>query len=669
MSEYKKRIDKLVEELNEASYRYHVLAQPTISDAEYDRRYRELEALEAEHPDYVRADSPTKRVGDVPLSGFNTARHVIPMLSLNNAMDEEELREFDAQVRRFLGGRFEESDVIEYSLEHKFDGVAISLTFENGYFARALTRGDGYEGEDVTQNVRTIRTVPLKVRAKSAPRLLEVRGEVLFLKQDFERYNEERIKAGEEAFANPRNAASGTLRQLDSRITAQRRLAFYCYGVGAHEGFSLPATHFDTIQKLSELGFQKSPFLKVARGGEELIQAYREANEKRNSLPFEVDGMVVKVNSYALQEQLGFRQRSPRWAIAAKFAAVEENTKLRDIIVQVGRTGAVTPVALLEPVRVGGVVVSRATLHNEDEIARKDLRIGDTVVVRRQGDVIPAVVAHVAAARTGSEKVFVFPDRCPECDTKLVKPDGEVVRRCPNRKCPAKLEQRILHYAGRNGVDIEGLGDKLVALLLEHELITDIASLYDVTLQRLLELPRMGELSSQNLLDAIEKSKKVPLNKFIFALGIRHVGERTALILARHCSTFERFRKLTEEELLSIREIGEETAKAIVSYLSDPSEQAMLDRLLSKGLKIQRAEAVKENRFEGKTFVLTGTLQSMSRADAEKRIEALGGKAGSSVSKKTDYVVVGAEPGSKFEKAKELGVSILSEDQFRDLVG
>ena len=401
---------------------------------------------------------------------------------------------------------------------------------------------------------------------------------------------------------------------------------------------------------------------------EELVEAYRRANAERLALPFEVDGMVIKVNSYALQEKLGFRQRSPRWAIAAKFAAVEENTRLKDIIVQVGRTGAVTPVAVLEPVKVGGVIVSRATLHNEEEIARKDLRIGDVVVVRRQGDVIPAVVAHVAAARTGTERVFQFPDTCPECETKLVKPEGEVVRRCPNTKCPAKTEQRILHFASRNGVDIEGLGDKLVALLLDHNLISDPASVYDLTMEKLVELPRMGELSSKNLLEAIEKSKQVPLNKFIFALGIRHVGERTALILAHFSSTIEKFRGLTEDELLSIKEVGEETSKAVLEYLGDAGEQAMLDRLLSKGFKIQKVEAARENRFEGKSFVLTGTLQSMSRGDAEKAIQALGGKPSSSVSKKTDYLVVGAEPGSKYEKAKELGVKILNEEEFKELL-
>lgn len=668
MSDAKSRINKLVDELNDAAYRYYVLSQPDLSDAEYDRRFRELEKLEAENPKLVRPDSPTQRVGSVPSEGFSTVRHAIPMLSLNNAMNAEEITEFDEQVRRFLAKEHGSDEDVEYSLEHKFDGVAVSLTYENGMFVQALTRGDGYEGEDITQNARTIRSVPLRLRADRPPQLLEVRGEVLFLKSDFERYNEERVAAGEEVFANPRNAASGTLRQLDSRITAQRKLSFYAYSVGAHEGFELPPTHIETIAALEKLGFQKSPFLKTSRGTKELLKAYAHAEEARDKLPFEVDGMVVKVNSYALQGVLGFRQRSPRWAVAAKFAPVEENTKLLDIVVQVGRTGAVTPVAILEPIKVGGVVVSRATLHNEDEIARKDLRIGDRVVVRRQGDVIPAVISYVPAARTGKERKFIFPDVCPECETKLVKPEGEAVYRCPNSHCPAKIEQRILHFASRLGVDIEGLGDKLVALLLEHELISDLASVYDLKLEDLVMLPRMGELSSKNILEAIEKSKRVPLNKFIYALGIRHVGERTALILARFSTSIERFRELSEAELLEVHEIGEETARTVASYLSDPQEKAMLSRLLSKGLDILPVEQVKENRFAGKSFVLTGSMKSMSRKEAEDRITALGGKTSSSVSKKTDYVVVGADPGSKFDKAQELGVPILDEEQFKKLV-
>ncbi|MBN8548773.1 MAG: NAD-dependent DNA ligase LigA [Deltaproteobacteria bacterium] len=668
MANPKSRIDALVEELNDASYRYYSLSQPTLSDAEYDRRFRELESLEAAHPDLVRPDSPTQRVGAAPAQGFATVRHEIPMLSLNNAMNAEEIVEFDEQVRRFLTKEYGGDSEVEYSLEHKFDGVAVSLSFDNGLFAQALTRGDGYAGEDITQNARTIRSVPLKLRSTKPPRHLEVRGEVLFLKSDFERFNKERESAGEEVFANPRNAASGTLRQLDSRITAQRKLSFFAYSVGAHEGFELPATHVETIEALSRLGFQKSPFIKIARGVNELVRAYQEAEKTRDALPFEVDGMVIKVNSYRLQEALGFRQRSPRWAIAAKFAPVEENTTLLDIIVQVGRTGAITPVAVLEPVKVGGVVVSRATLHNEDEIARKDLRIGDRVVVRRQGDVIPAVVSYVPAARTGKERKFIFPTTCPECSAALVKPEGEAVYRCPNPQCPAKIAQRILHFASRNGVDIEGLGDKLVELFLEHGLLSDLASIYELQLEQLVALPRMGELSSKNLLAAIEASKEVPLNKFIYGLGIRHVGERTALILARFSTTIEKFQRLSEPQLLEIPEVGEETARAIAAYLQDAQERRMLERLLSKGLRILPVEEVKEDRFAGKTFVLTGALATLSRKEAEDRITSLGGKTSSSVSKKTDYVVVGADPGSKYDKARELGLAILNEEEFKKLV-
>ena len=663
-----KKIDILITELNEASYKYYVLSQPTLSDAEYDRKFRELQELEAKDPDLVRADSPTQRVGTTPLSEFNTVPHLVPMLSLNNAMDEEEIRAFDEQVTRFLEKEHVSKGEIEYTLEHKFDGVAISLTYEKGRLVKGVTRGDGYQGEDITSNLRTIRAIPLTLRGGEKADRLEVRGEVLFFKDAFEGFNRERIALGEEPFANPRNAASGSLRQLDSTRTAKRPLTFFAYGFGMLEGASLPPTHFESLQWASKLGFPISPFLRKVCGTMGLVEAYREAGAARNALPFEVDGVVIKMNSFALQNLLGFRQRSPRWAIAAKFPPVEENTKLLDIVIQVGRTGAMTPVAILEPVRVGGVVVSRATLHNEQEIKRKGIKIGDTVVVRRQGDVIPAVVAPVINLRDGSEREFVFPTRCPECNSLAERPEDEAVLRCPNPQCPSKIGQRVIHYASRDAADIEGMGEKMVELLLEHNLVTDIASIFSLTQEKLEELPRMGKLSSSNLIAALEKSKNIPLHKFIFALGIRHVGERTARILARSVKSLKGFLSLTEAEIREIPEVGEEITRSLTAYLSDSEEKGMIERLLKAGLKVQPVEEVESDSLAGKTFVLTGTLSTMTRKDAEARILALSGKVAGSVSKKTSYVVAGEEAGSKLDKANELGVTVLSEEEFKELL-
>ena len=659
------RIEQLVQDLNEHCYRYYVLSQPTISDAEYDRLYRELEKLEEANPQYLRADSPTRRVGAQALSEFASVSHSMPMLSLSNAMNEGELAEFNQRALKLAGI---ESDSIEYCVEYKFDGVALSIRYQDGVLVQAATRGDGVNGEDVTQNIRTVKSVPLRLR-QNVPGAFEVRGEVLFLKADFEELNAERIKNGEEPFANPRNSASGSLRQLDSQITAKRPLTFFAYGIGQVERFALGSTHAECMQAVAQCGFQISPLFEVVRGGSAVIAAYHRAEAERENLPFEVDGLVVKVNSLPLQEQMGFRHRSPRWAIAAKFAALEENTKLLDIVIQVGRTGALTPVAVLEPVQVGGVIVSRATLHNEDEIKRKDLRIGDTVVVRRQGDVIPAVVASVASARKGGERKFVFPKECPECGSKVAREEDEAAYRCVNPHCPAKLEQRVLHFASRNAADIEGLGDKMVQLLLEHGLISDLPSLYDLTQAQLEALPRMGELSSKNLLEALEQSKRIALDRFIFALGIRHVGEKTAQVLARRCGSLTNFVKMNYEELLTIDEIGEETARTITDFLASPEERAAIEGLLAHGFMISESSAPAGTALQGKSFVITGTLSSMSRKQAEERITALAGKVSSAVSKRTDYVVAGEEAGSKLQKAQELGVKILDEAEFLALIG
>lgn len=663
------RINTLVQELNEHSYRYYVLSAPTVSDAEYDRLYRELEDLEARHPDLVQLDSPTQRVGSHILEGFAEVTHRLPMLSLNNAMNESEIGEFDAQVRRFLEKENSSADLLQYTLEYKFDGVALSIVYQDGLFQQAATRGDGAVGEDVSANVRTIGAVPLKLRGNEfSTGLVEVRGEVLFLKKDFERLNSERIAVGEEPFANPRNAASGSLRQLDSKVTAKRPLTFFAYSFGMVEGLTLPGTQFERVKKLNAIGFKISPLFEVAGDLPQVLEIYRAAEHQRENLPFEVDGLVLKINSIALQDALGFRHRSPRWAVAAKFEAVEENTKLLDIVVQVGRTGVLTPVAVLQPVEVGGVTVSRATLHNEDEIKRKDLRIGDTVVVRRQGDVIPAVVANIPSLRNGTERPFQFPKKCPECAQTVVRPQGESAYRCVNRHCPAQIEQRLIHFASRDAANIDGLGEKLVALLLEHGLLREIPDLYRLKREQLEALPRMGELSAANLLEALEKSKNITLDRFIFALGIRHVGAKTATLLAAHCGDIDRFRQLGEDELLRIHEIGEETAQAIVSFLQEPREQEVIGALLDLGIKIAPFQRISAGRLTGKTFVLTGTLQSMSRKQAQERIENLAGKVVSAVSKNTDFVVAGSEAGSKLEKARELGVKVLDEEKFLEMV-
>jgi DNA ligase (NAD+) len=666
------RIDALIEELQEHSHRYYVLSQPTVSDAEYDEKFRELQTLEEAHPELVRADSPTQRVGASPLAGFATVRHKLPMLSLDNAMNEQELVDFDEQVRRFLSKDGHTADEVEYTVEFKFDGVAVSLVYENGVLVQGATRGDGTTGEDVTSNIKTIKAIPLKLRSpKSHSGHIEIRGEVIFKKKEFEALNAERQSRGEETFANPRNAASGSLRQLDPRETARRPLHFFSYGLGFLEGAVglSQRTLSQTMHDVEKLGFSISPGFRTVKGPEALAQAYREAEEARESLPFEVDGIVVKVNDLSLQERLGFRQRSPRWAIAAKFKPVEAVTTLEDIIIQVGRTGALTPVAVLKPVRVGGVVVSRATLHNQDEIERKGLLIGDRVVVRRQGDVIPAVVAALTSSRTGDEKPFKFPTKCPECETPVERIADEAVTRCPNASCPAKTHNRILHYASRDAMDIEGLGDKMVGLLLDHDLVSSLPDIYELTVEKLQALPRMGELSSANLVAAIQESKNRPLSRFIFALGVRHVGTKTAAVIARQCQTVQTFLHLTESDLLAMEEIGPETARSVSLFLADESEQAIVKRMLSLGVHPEpQAAPAKGGLFEGKTFVLTGTLTTLSRKEAEEIVTSHGGKVSSSVSKKTSYVVAGDSPGSKIDAARKHGVPILSEDEFRSMV-
>jgi DNA ligase (NAD+) len=660
-----KRIAELVHALNDHAHRYYVLAQPTISDADYDALFRELQALEREHPELVLAESPSFRVGAPARAGFETRPHREPMLSLNNAMNETELLEFDEQVRRFLDGGERE---LEFCVEHKFDGVACALIYEAGVLTTALTRGDGESGELITENVRTIRSVPLRLQQPSRsggalPDIVEVRGEVLFLRDAFAALNAERVEAGEDPFVNPRNAASGSLRQLDSRETAKRPLTFFAYGLRGVEADS----HLAALQTLRELGFLTSSIAGTVLGSKGLADAYAKGIQTRHSLPYEIDGLVFKVNSVALQARLGFRQRSPRWAIAAKFPPEEAFTKLTGISVQVGRTGALTPVAELEPVAVGGVMVSRATLHNEELIRKKGIKIGDRVVVRRQGDVIPAVAAVVVAARTGAETEWEFPTSCPVCGVEIERSAEDAVQRCGNRRCPAKLAGRILHYAARSAADIEGLGEKSVELLIAKGLISDIPSLYQIDGAALASLPSWGEVSSEKLLAAIERSKAVSLNRFIFGLGIRHVGERNGEVLAERVQSIEAF--LASSDFTGIPDIGPETCASLQEFLNDPEERAMVGRLLALGVRPKNFErVVVGDKLSGKTVVLTGTLTSMSRGEAEARVKELGGKVSSAVSKKTSMVVAGSEAGSKLDKARELGITVLDEQQFLEIL-
>ncbi len=674
MSGYRENMATLVKQLNEHGYRYYVLAQPTISDAEYDRKYRELEVLERAHPDAIFADSPTQRVGASPVAGFQTVRHREPMLSLNNAMNEGEIREFHEQVLRFLEreGASEVITALSYTVELKFDGIALSLTYEDGLLVQALTRGDGESGEQVLAQVKTVRTIPLRLRGEF-PERLEVRGEVVLPREHFERLNNQRVAAGEPPFANPRNAAAGSLRQLDPSITAQRKLAFFAYGVigVAEQGHNAILAH------AREWGFLISPFIRTQLTIEGVVKAFGEATALRATFPFDIDGIVIKVDPTSLQAILGTRQRSPRWAVAGKFPPVEEHTVLRDISLQVGRTGVLTPVAVLDPIRVGGVTVSRATLHNFDEIERKGLLIGDTVVVRRQGDVIPAVIAPVVAARNGDERHFIPPSNCPVCGSGIIRDREAAAMRCPNRLCSAQSSARIIHYAKREAADISGLGEKMVALLMEHGLVSDVSSLYDLTIAQLEALPRMGQQSSGNLVTAIEKSKTISLERFIFALGIRHVGERTAQALATHYGSLQKVRDATVDELISIPDIGEETAFAISEFLSDPSERELIDRLLSRGVQVQESERVSRTSegetagggaLKGLTFVVTGSLPSFTRTEVERFIQHHGGTVSSSVSKRTSYLVAGDEAGSKLKKAEALGVSVLNEAGLRAMV-
>jgi DNA ligase (NAD+) len=658
------RVQELREQLHYHNYRYYVLDDPVISDAEFDRLLAELQKLEEQYPELVTPDSPTQRVGAPPLEKFESVRHRLPMISLENAFTEAEAREFDQRLKRFL----KTDEEFRYVVEPKVDGCAIELVYEQGRFTVGSTRGDGVRGENVTQNLKTIHTIPLQLlKADGVPELLEVRGEVYMDLEEFKKLNQQRLAQGEPAFANPRNAAAGSLRQLDPNVTAARPLKIYCYGVGEVRGRSFE-THWETLQALKAWGFRVNPLIERCLGIDCAIDYHRRLERQRHGLPYEIDGMVIKVDSLALQERLGTKARSPRWALAFKFAATQETTRVLDIQVNVGRTGAITPMAVMEPVEVGGVTVSRATLHNEDEVARKDVRIGDTVLVQRAGDVIPEVVKVIPELRPPGAQPFKMPGHCPVCGTKLVRPEGEKVTRCPNPDCFGALVRAIFHFAGKTAMDIDGLGEKIIAQLVSVGLVRDVADLYRLTEDDLIPLERFAEKSAQNIVAAIKRSKRPPFWRLLNALGIRFVGEATARVLAQHFQNLEALMAASPEELLAVEGVGEQVAGSIREFFDNPRNREILRKLREAGVQELPPEAPAAGPLAGKTFVFTGGLSRFSREEAKALVTARGGKVSSSVSAQTDYVVVGAEPGSKFAKAKELGVKTLDEEAFEELI-
>jgi DNA ligase (NAD+) len=666
------RVQSLREELDRHNYQYYVLDAPTIPDAEYDALFAELQALETRHPELLTPDSPTQRVGGAPLSAFDTVRHRVPMLSLNNGFADEDVVGFDRRCAQGLGRNaaagaeqdlFSAAEAVEYACELKFDGLAMSLRYEDGRLVQAATRGDGETGEDVTANVRTIKAIPLKLRG-AAPAVLEVRGEVFMYRRDFDKLNARQAEAGEKTFVNPRNAAAGSLRQLDPRITAKRPLSFFAYGLGELQGIERPATHSVMLDGFATMGLPVCTERAVVKGAQGLLDFYRKVGEKRDQLPYDIDGVVYKVNALAEQEQLGFVSRAPRFALAHKFPAQEMTTIVEDIEVQVGRTGAITPVARLQPVFVGGVTVTNATLHNEDEVRRKDVHIGDTVIVRRAGDVIPEVVAVVPERRPEGARAFVMPVNCPVCGSHIERLEDEAIARCTGGLiCAAQRKQALLHFAQRRAMDIEGLGDKVVEQVVDQGIVHTPADLYKLGVAKLAALDRMADKSAGNLVAAIEASRSTTFNRFIFALGIRHVGEATAKDLARHFGKLDALMVADEAALLEVNDVGPVVAQSIVNFFGEPHNVEVIEQLRAAGVHWPESEPVARAPapLAGKTFVLTGTLPTLSREAAKEMLEAAGAKVAGSVSKKTDYVVAGAEAGSKLDKAEALGVPVLDE--------
>ncbi|MFB0556321.1 MAG: NAD-dependent DNA ligase LigA, partial [Dehalococcoidia bacterium] len=666
MLKAKQRIEELRKIINYHNYRYYVLDSPEISDAEYDELMRELKQLESEHPELITPDSPTQRIGAPPVEEFGVVEHPEPLLSLANAFSYEELAAWHKRASNLLAGRS-----FDLVCEPKIDGLAVALTYVDGLLVTGATRGDGYRGENITQNLKTIRSIPLSA-PKEAPPRFEVRGEVYLPKAGFKKLNEERAKEGLPLFANPRNAAAGSVRQLDSNVTARRPLDIFIYGLGWAEGKAVPDTHWGIMEYLKSLGFKINPNIALYHTIEEAEECHQSWVESRERWGYEADGMVVKVNPIAFQRELGTVAHEPRWAIAYKFPAIQGTTRLVDIGVNVGRTGSLNPYAILEPVRVGGVIIHQAALHNEEDIHRKDIRIGDVVVVQRAGEVIPEIVGPVKSRRSGKEKIFYMPSHCPVCGSGVIKPEGEAMHRCPNAACPSQALEQIKHFVSRGAMDIDGVGEKLCQALFEAGLIKDVADLYYLTKEQLLGLERMADKSVSNVLNSIEGSKNRPLSRVIFALGILHVGEEYAELLAENFSSIDELAKTSREDLSSLPSIGPKIADSIVAFFRQEGNKRIIEKLRKAEVRLQK-EKVEEAKPEelplgGLEFVLTGKLESFTRQEAEARIKALGGKAGSDVTKETSYLVVGVDPGSKLAKAQKLGIKTLSETEFLKLL-
>ena len=659
-------IKSLRKKINNHNYQYYVLDNPIISDSEYDKLLKELELIEKKYPEFIVPESPTQRIGAQPIESFGTVTHRITMMSLANAMSDDELKAFDKRLKKKLNS----AEEIEYVIEPKLDGLAVELIYENGKFINGSTRGDGNTGEDITSNLKTIKGIPLILRDDiiSLPDLMEVRGEVFIRKEDFELLNSKRSQSNKQPFANARNAAAGSLRQLDPKITAKRSLSIYCYQAGIVDGINLN-THSEFLERLKNWGLPVNPEVKIVKGIEKAIQFHKQLETIRNEFPYEIDGSVIKVNSLSIRNKLGVRSRSPRWAIAGKFKAQQVTTIINDIFTSVGRTGAITPVAKLQPVEVGGVTVTNATLHNQDEIDRKDIRIGDTVIIERSGDVIPKVIKVIQEKRTEDAKVYHLPDHCPECNNQLMRPENEVVFRCPNYSCPAKIKGNIKHFVSKNALDMDGLGEKLIDQLVSERIIKKVDDLFRIKKNQLANLERMGDKSADNIIDSINNSKLTTFSRFIYALGIRHVGEHTSKILeSAFKGNFDSFLEATFEDLESIEEIGPIVAQSIIEFWNDESNKQIANNCFEFGIKLKRNNEIVDQILTGKTFVFTGSLERINRKEAKEIVERQGGRASNSVSKNTDYVVAGPGSGTKLEKAKILGINIINEDEFEKLV-
>ena len=664
--EITEKIKSLRKQINDHNYQYYVLDNPIISDSEYDKLLNELELIEKEYPKFIIPESPTQRIGATPIESFGTITHRITMMSLANAMNEDELNAFDDRLKK----RLNKSDEIEYVIEPKLDGLAVELVYENGKFINGSTRGDGNTGEDITTNLKTIKGIPLVLRDETTalPNLLEIRGEVFIRKEDFKLLNDNRIKSGKQLFANARNAAAGSLRQLDPKITAKRSLSIYCYQAGVVDGIDF-TTHVEFLDHLKQWGLPVNPKVTKVKGIKKAIQIHKNLESERNEFPYEIDGSVIKVNSISLRNELGERSRSPRWAIAGKFKSQQVTTVINDIFASVGRTGAITPVAKLEPVEVGGVTVTNATLHNQDEIDRKDIRIGDTVLIERSGDVIPKVIKVIQEKRPKNTKGYHLPNHCPACNGGLLRPENEVVFRCFNYSCPAKIKGKLKHFVSKHALDIDGLGEKLIDQLVNEGIIKNVDDLFRIQKKQLADLERMGEKSADNIIGSINKSKLTTFSRFIYALGIRHVGEHISKLLERtYERDFDSFLTASYEDLESIEEIGPIVAQSIIDFWNDPSNKQVIDNCFELGVVFKQKNNIISQTFMGKIFVFTGTLEKFNRKKAKEIVESHGGRTSSAISKKTDYLVAGPGSGSKKDKAKTLGIDIINENEFEKLI-